>query len=43
MTRLSKHLQYFVNKKIAEDTEWRGVEVILSGHDVCVFFNSNCV
>ncbi|CED84832.1 exonuclease ii [Phaffia rhodozyma] len=34
MTRLSKHLQYFVNKKIAEDTEWRGVEVILSGHDV---------
>lgn len=35
MARLSKHLQYFVNKKISEDAEWRGVEIILSGHDVC--------
>lgn len=34
MARLSKHLQYFVNKKISEDAEWRGVEIILSGHDV---------
>lgn len=34
MARLSSHLQYFVNKKIAEDVEWRGVEIILSGHDV---------
>jgi 5'-3' exoribonuclease 1 len=34
MTRLSTQLQYFVNKKIAEDAEWRGVEIILSGHDV---------
>lgn len=34
MARLSQHLQYFVNKKISEDAEWRGVEVILSGHDV---------
>lgn len=34
MARLSTQLQYFVNKKIAEDAEWRGVEIILSGHDV---------
>jgi 5'-3' exoribonuclease 1 len=34
MARLSQHLQYFVNKKISEDAEWRGVEIILSGHDV---------
>lgn len=38
MTRLSTQLQYFVNKKIAEDAEWRGVEIILSGHDVSRLF-----
>jgi hypothetical protein len=44
MTRLSRHLQYFVNKKIQEDAEWRGVEVILSGHDVrCRAFLSICL
>lgn len=34
MARLSKHLEYFVNKKISEDADWRGVKVILSGHNV---------
>ena len=34
MARLSKHLEYFINKKISEDSEWRGVKVIFSGHDV---------
>lgn len=34
MARLSSHLQYFVNKKISEDSEWKDVKVILSGHDV---------
>src|SRR5258708_36328899 len=34
MTRLSEQLKYFVNKKITEDANWRGVQVILSGHDV---------
>jgi 5'-3' exoribonuclease 1 len=34
MARLSKHLKYFVNKKISEDAEWQGVQVILSGHEV---------
>jgi 5'-3' exoribonuclease 1 len=34
MTRLSQHLRYFVNKKVSEDTDWQGVEIILSGHEV---------
>jgi len=34
MARLSKHLQYFVNKKVSEDTDWQGVEIVLSGHEV---------
>ncbi|KAG9014015.1 hypothetical protein FRB94_000212 [Tulasnella sp. JGI-2019a] len=34
MARLSKQLQYFVNKKISEDADWRNIQVILSGHDV---------
>jgi 5'-3' exoribonuclease 1 len=34
MARLSKQLQYYVNKKISEDRNWRDVQVILSGHDV---------
>ena len=34
MARLSKHLEYFINKKISEDSDWRGVKVIFSGHDV---------
>ncbi|KAF7374113.1 5'-3' exoribonuclease 1 [Mycena sanguinolenta] len=34
MARLSAHLRYFVAKKISEDANWRGVTVVLSGHDV---------
>ncbi|KAG5652989.1 hypothetical protein H0H81_002814 [Sphagnurus paluster] len=34
MTRLSAQLRYFINKKITEDSNWRDVEVVLSGHEV---------
>lgn len=34
MARLSKQLQYFVNKKVSEDVDWQGVEIVLSGHEV---------
>ncbi|KAK0563399.1 exonuclease II Exo2 [Tilletia horrida] len=34
MTRLSTQLHYFIAKKITEDSAWRGIEVILSGHEV---------
>ena len=34
MARLTQQLRYFINKKVSEDTDWQGVEVILSGHEV---------
>ncbi|KAF7331974.1 5'-3' exoribonuclease 1 [Mycena kentingensis (nom. inval.)] len=34
MPKLSEQLRYFVNKKITEDSNWRDVEVVLSGHEV---------
>ncbi|KAH0584878.1 hypothetical protein H2248_008156 [Termitomyces sp. 'cryptogamus'] len=34
MARLSAQLRYFINKKITEDSDWRNVEVVLSGHEV---------
>jgi 5'-3' exoribonuclease 1 len=34
MAKLSEQLRYFVNKKITEDANWRGVQVVLSGHEV---------
>lgn len=34
MFDLIKRLKYFIKRKIHEDQEWRGVEVILSGGDV---------
>lgn len=34
MARLSEQLKWFVNKKISEDVNWKGVEVVLSGHEV---------
>ncbi|KAJ7717235.1 exonuclease II [Mycena maculata] len=34
MARLSEQLRYFVNKKITEDSNWRDIEVVLSGHEV---------
>lgn len=34
MARLTAQLKYFINKKISEDADWRGVQVVLSGHEV---------
>lgn len=34
MARLTRHLKYFINKKISEDVEWQGVDIVLSGHEV---------
>lgn len=34
MVRLSEQLRYFINKKITEDSNWRNVQVVLSGHEV---------
>lgn len=34
MAKLSKQLRYFINKKVTEDKEWQGCEVVLSGHEV---------
>ncbi|KAF3926712.1 hypothetical protein ABW21_db0204659 [Orbilia brochopaga] len=34
MAKLSHQLRYFINKKVSEDVDWQGVEIILSGHEV---------
>lgn len=34
MAKLTQQLQYFIHKKISEDADWRGCEVVLSGHEV---------
>ncbi|CAA7269491.1 unnamed protein product [Cyclocybe aegerita] len=34
MVRLSEQLRYFINKKITEDSNWRDIQVVLSGHEV---------
>lgn len=34
MAKLTKQLQYFISKKVSEDKDWMGVEVVLSGHEV---------
>ncbi|KAI9787309.1 MAG: hypothetical protein M1816_007657 [Peltula sp. TS41687] len=34
MAKLTHQLKYFINKKISEDVDWQGVEVVLSGHEV---------
>ena len=34
MARLSAQLKYLIAKKVAEDADWRGVEIVLSGHEV---------
>ncbi|OLL23915.1 5'-3' exoribonuclease 1, partial [Neolecta irregularis DAH-3] len=33
MAKLSNHLRYFINKKITDDASWRGVVIVLSGHE----------
>ncbi|QIX01566.1 hypothetical protein AMS68_007083 [Peltaster fructicola] len=34
MARLTRQLKYFIAKKVTEDTEWQGCEIVLSGHEV---------
>ena len=34
MAEVSKHLKYFIRKKIREDTMWQRLHVIFSGHEV---------
>lgn len=34
MTNLSHQLKYFINKKVTEDSNWRNIKVVLSGHEV---------
>jgi 5'-3' exoribonuclease 1 len=34
MAKLSEQLKYFVAKKVNEDSDWRSVQVVLSGHEV---------
>lgn len=34
MAKLTQQLKYFINKKVSEDAEWQGVEIVLSGHEV---------
>ncbi|CAG8495278.1 4885_t:CDS:10, partial [Ambispora gerdemannii] len=34
MKKLSKQLEYFINKKVTEDANWRDIQIVLSGHEV---------
>lgn len=34
MRKLSEQLRYFVSKKVSEDKDWQGCEIVLSGHEV---------
>ncbi|KAI9744255.1 MAG: 5'-3' exoribonuclease 1 [Claussenomyces sp. TS43310] len=34
MSKLTQQLKYFINKKVSEDVDWQGVEIVLSGHEV---------
>ena len=34
MAKLTQQLKYFISKKISEDADWQGVDIILSGHEV---------
>ena len=34
MAKLTRQLKYFISKKISEDVDWQGVEIVLSGHEV---------
>jgi 5'-3' exoribonuclease 1 len=34
MAKLSQQLRYFVNKKVSEDLDWQGCDIVLSGHEV---------
>ncbi|KAH9809302.1 hypothetical protein Tdes44962_MAKER06162 [Teratosphaeria destructans] len=34
MARLTQQLKYFIAKKVSEDNDWQGCEIVLSGHEV---------
>lgn len=34
MHKLTDQLKYFINKKVSEDTDWQGVRILFSGHEV---------
>ncbi|KAH9883382.1 exoribonuclease 1 [Xylariomycetidae sp. FL2044] len=34
MAKLTLQLKYFINKKISEDSDWQGCDIVLSGHEV---------
>lgn len=34
MAKLTQQLKYFISRKVSEDVDWQGVEVVLSGHEV---------
>ncbi|KAK5116209.1 hypothetical protein LTR62_008535 [Meristemomyces frigidus] len=34
MARLTQQLKYFIAKKVSEDIDWQGCEIVLSGHEV---------
>ncbi|BDD58769.1 hypothetical protein MPDQ_001297 [Monascus purpureus] len=34
MARLTQQLKYFISKKVSEDKDWQGVDIVLSGHEV---------
>lgn len=34
MAKLTQQLKYFISKKISEDVDWQGVDIVLSGHEV---------
>ena len=34
MAKLTQQLKYFISKKVSEDVDWQGVEIVLSGHEV---------
>ncbi|KAG5439477.1 hypothetical protein PCANB_002051 [Pneumocystis canis] len=34
MKKLSEQLKYFINRKVSEDSNWKGIEIIFSGHEV---------
>ncbi|TGO87994.1 hypothetical protein BPOR_0191g00130 [Botrytis porri] len=34
MQKLTQQLKYFIAKKISEDVDWQGTEIVLSGHEV---------
>lgn len=34
MAKLTKNLKYFINNKVSHDSNWSGIKIILSGHEV---------